>query len=126
MDAQQLVSEFLASEHGVQAAQALSAQGVGAADAQQLLSQAATAGVAHAEEQHAGLLGEHAGKSFFAAFASGLVRGDGFFKSLVDGGEGVITGRIAESMAAGSSVSRLVTATSVGDSPPSSVSTTYQ
>ena len=32
--------------------------------------------------------------------AAGLVRGDGFFKSLTDGGEGVISGRVAESLAA--------------------------
>jgi len=99
MDVQQLVSEFLASEHGSQAAQALAAQGIGADDAQQMLSQAAETAHAHVEEQNAGLLGEHAGKSFFAAFAAGLVRGDGFFQSLVAGGQGVLTGRVAESLA---------------------------
>ncbi|HEX7688902.1 MAG TPA: hypothetical protein VF453_14405 [Burkholderiaceae bacterium] len=100
MDTQQLISEFLASEHGAQAVQALGAQGIGQADAQQLLTHATGAAVDHVEEQHAGLMGEHPGKSFFAAFAAGLVRGDGFFKSLVDGGEGVITGRMAEAIAA--------------------------
>lgn len=102
MDAQQLISEFLASDHGAQAAQALSSQGFSDADTQQLLSQATEAAHAHVEEQQGsgGLMGEHAGKSFFAAFAAGLVRGDGFFKSLGEGGEGVITGRIAESLAA--------------------------
>jgi len=100
MDAQQLVSEFLASEHGAQATQALAAQGVSADDAQQLLGHAASAAYDHVEEQNAGIMGEHPGKSFFSAFAAGLVHGDGFFKSLVDGGEGVMTGRIAEAMAA--------------------------
>jgi hypothetical protein len=100
MDAQQLVSEFLASDHGAQAVQALGAQGVNESDAKQLLGQATEAVHAHAEEQGSGLLGEHAGKSFFAGLAAGLVRGDGFFKSIVDGGEGVITGRVAESLAA--------------------------
>lgn len=100
MDAQQLVSEFLASEHGAQAVQALGAQGVSEADAQQLLGTAAEAVHAHAEEQGAGLMGEHAGKSFFAGVAAGLVRGDGFFKSIVDGGEGMVSGRVAESLAA--------------------------
>lgn len=100
MDAQQLVSEFLASEHGAQAVQALAAQGIEETDARQLLGQAAEAAHAHVEEQHADLLGAHSGKSFFSAFAAGLVRGDGFFKSLVDGGEGVMTGRVAESLAA--------------------------
>jgi hypothetical protein len=101
MDAQQLISEFLASDHGAQAVQALGAQGVSEADAQQVLATATEAAHAHVEEQASGgLLGEHAGKSFFAAFAAGVVRGDGFFKSLEEGGEGVITGRIAESLAA--------------------------
>lgn len=99
MDAQQLISEFLASEHGSQAAQALAAQGYSADDTQQMLSQAAETAHAHVEEQSGGLMGDHAGKSFFAAFAAGLVRGDGFFKSLVDGGEGVLSGRVAESLA---------------------------
>jgi hypothetical protein len=99
MDTQQLISEFLASDHGAQAVQALGAQGIGETDAQQLLAHAAGAAADHVEEQHAGLMGEHPGKSFFAAFAAGLVRGDGFFKSLVDGGEGVITGRMAEAIA---------------------------
>jgi len=100
MDAQQLISEFLASEHGAQAVQALGAQGVSQSDAQQLLGQAAGSAFEHVETQNTGLLGEHAGKSFFSAFAAGLVRGDGFFKSLVDGGEGVMSGRVAESLAA--------------------------
>lgn len=100
MDVQQLVSEFLASDHGNQATQALAAQGINADDAQQMLSQAAETAHASTEEQSAGLLGEHSGKSFFAAFAAGLVRGDGFLKSLGDGGEGVLTGRVAESLAA--------------------------
>jgi hypothetical protein len=99
MDAQQLISEFLSSEHGSQATQALTNQGISPDDAQQMLSQAAQTAHDHVEEQNAGLMGEHAGKSFFAAFAAGLVRGDGFFKSLVGGGEGVLTGRIAESLA---------------------------
>jgi hypothetical protein len=100
MDTQQLISEFLGSEHGMQAAQALGQQGFSTADTQQLLAHATEAANAHVDEHHAGLLGEHAGRSFFAAFASGLVRGDGFFKSLVEGGEGVLTGRVAESIAA--------------------------
>ena len=99
MNPQQLVSEFLSSTQGTQATNALSAQGISQADSQQLLSQAATAAHEHVEEQSPGLLGDHAGKSFFTALAAGLVHGDGFFKSLVDGGEGVMTGRVAESLA---------------------------
>lgn len=101
MDAQQLVSEFLASGHGDMATQALGGQGIGVEEAQQMLSQVAQTAHGHVEEQSGGsLLGEHAGKSFSASFAAGLIRGDGFFKSLVDGGEGVLTGRVAESLAA--------------------------
>jgi hypothetical protein len=100
MDVQQLVSEFLQSDHGAQAAQALSQQGISQADTQQILGQATEAAHAHGEEQNAGVMGEHSGKSFFAAFAAGLVRGDGFFGSLVEGGEGIVSGRVAESLAA--------------------------
>jgi hypothetical protein len=99
MDTQALLSEFLSTEHGAQAMQALSDQGYSEADAQQLLGHATEAAQAHVEEQHAGLMGSHPGKSFFAAFAAGLVKGDGFFKSLEDGGEGVISARIAEAVA---------------------------
>ncbi|SAL38974.1 hypothetical protein [Caballeronia concitans] len=100
MDVQQLVSDFLSSSHGAQATQALTDQGFSPEDSQQMLSTAAETAHAHAEEQGQGLLGDHPGKSFFAAFAAGLVRGDGFFKSLGEGGEGVLTGRIAESIGA--------------------------
>jgi hypothetical protein len=100
MDAQQLVSEFLSSEHGAQARQALANQGFSPEDSQQMLGAAAETAHAHAEEQSQGLLGDHPGKSFFAAFAAGLVRGDGFMKSMEEGGEGVLTGRVAESIAA--------------------------
>ncbi|SAK72759.1 hypothetical protein AWB77_03179 [Caballeronia fortuita] len=100
MDMQQLVSEFLASEHGAQATQALTDQGFSTEDSQQMLGTAAETAHAHAEEQNAGVMGNHPGKSFFAAFAAGLVRGDGFLKSMEEGGEGILTGRIAESIAA--------------------------
>jgi hypothetical protein len=99
MNAQEMISEFLSSEHGAQAVQALGAQGVSEFEAQQLLAQAAGAAHEHVQEQSAGLMGDHPGKSFFSAFAAGLVRGDGLFKSLFDGGEGMVSGRIAESLA---------------------------
>ena len=100
MDAQQLVSEFLASDHGAQAVQALGAQGISEADAQQLLGHATEAVHDTASEQSGGLMGEHSGKSFLAGMAAGLVRGDGFFKSILDGGEGMVSGRVAEALAA--------------------------
>jgi hypothetical protein len=100
VDTAQLISEFLASDHGVQAIQALGNQRVSQDDARELLAHAAGAAAQHVETQNAGVMGEHPGKSFSAAFAAGLVHGDGFFKSLVDGGEGVIAGRVAESLGA--------------------------
>lgn len=100
MDAQQFISEFLASEHGAQAMQALDAHGISGSDAQQILGHAAEAVHTEGQQQAGGMLGEHAGRSFLSAVAAGLVRGDGFLKSIVDGGEGVVTGRVAEALAA--------------------------
>lgn len=100
MDASALFSEFMASEHGAGAADALAGLGIDPGQASQMLAHATEAAHAHVESQGAGLMGSHPGKSFFAAFASGLVRGDGFFKSLTEGGEGIITGRVAEALAA--------------------------
>ncbi|HEX7749840.1 MAG TPA: hypothetical protein VF445_13935 [Bordetella sp.] len=99
MDVQQLVAEFLASDHGSQAAQALADQGVNPDDAQQMLSQAAQAAHGHLEEQSSGLLGNRADGSFLAALASGLVHGEGLVQSLEDGGAGVLNDRVAESLA---------------------------
>ncbi|WP_295543189.1 hypothetical protein [uncultured Pseudacidovorax sp.] len=97
MDLQQLISEFAASPHGEQAMASLTAQGVDPGDAQDYLGHAVTAASEHAQAQQQG--GSGGGHSFLAGFAAGLLHGDGFFKSLVDGGEGVLTGRIAESLA---------------------------
>src|SRR5262249_26996422 len=94
-----IVSEFLNSEHGAGAANALAAQGISPEDAQGLLTHAATAGSEHVEHHGGGLLGEHAGKSFFAAFAAGLVKGHGLIGALEDGAEGMLVGRIAEALA---------------------------
>jgi hypothetical protein len=99
MDAQQLISEFLSSDHGAQATQALAAQGINADDAQQMLSHAVDVTHAHVQEQSAASEESHTGRNFFAGFAAGLVRGDGFFKSLVDGGEGILTGKVASAVA---------------------------
>lgn len=97
MDISSLASKFLESSHGQGAAAALSAQGFGADDVQQVLNHSISAGAAHVEQAHqdsGGMLGKHAGMSFFAAFASGLVKGDGVFGSLEDGAAGMIQGRI--------------------------------
>lgn len=99
MDAQQLISEFLSSEHGAQATEALAAQGINADDAQEMLSHAVDVTHAHVEEQAGGSGEAHTGRNFFASFAAGLVRGDGFFKSLLDGGEGILTGKVAAALA---------------------------
>lgn len=99
MDAQQLISEFLSSDHGAQAALALEAQGINADDAQQMLSQAVDVTHAHLQEQSETSGEEHTGRNFFAGLAAGLVRGDGFFKSLLDGGEGMLAGKVTAAIA---------------------------
>jgi hypothetical protein len=98
MDVQSFVSEFLSSGHGQGAANALAGQGISPDMAQQVLSHAAAAGHSHAEEHHAGILGSHPGMSFFAAFAAGIVKGDGFIDAIGDGVEGVLVARVTEAI----------------------------
>jgi hypothetical protein len=95
------INEFMASGQGASALGALQSQGLDPSMAQQVLQHAAVAAHGHVEQvsQSAGILGNHPGKSFFAAFAAGLIKGDGIWGSLKDGGEGVLTGRIAEFVA---------------------------
>lgn len=99
MDVQQLISEFLSSEHGAQATQALTAQGINYNDAQQMLGQAVEVAHGTAQQQSEASGTEHTGRNFFAGLASGLFRGDGFFKSLLDGGEGILTGKVTATLA---------------------------
>jgi hypothetical protein len=97
-----LVDKFLGSSHGQKAKQALLDQGMSDDDATTFLSHATKAGADHVHE-HAvnhGLMGEHAGRDFFAAFAAGIVKGDGVFASLGDGFEGALVGRITEAACA--------------------------
>jgi hypothetical protein len=102
MDIAHLVRSFMSSEHGQQAAAALADQGFDQGQVQQILHHSVHAGAQHVEQAHkdSGLLGEHAGMSFFAAFASGLIRGDGVMGSLEDGAAGVVIGRITEALTA--------------------------
>ncbi len=100
MDAQALLQEFLASSHGQQATAALQAQGVSPEDAQTYIAHATEVAHSHVTEQGGGLLGAHPGRNFFAALASGLVRGDGLWGSIKDGLEGTLSGRITETIAA--------------------------
>jgi len=103
MDIESLVQKFLGSEHGQQAAAALAQQGFGEDQVQEILGHTARAGAQHVEQQHkdsGGLFGEHAGMSFFAAFASGLIKGDGVVGSLEDGAAGILVGRITEALTA--------------------------
>lgn len=115
MDARQLAREFLASDQGARALDGLRAQGIDDATAQQLLGHAAEAAHAQAEEHHGG-------RNFFAAFAAGLVSGDGFLKSLVDGGEGMLTGRVAGSMASRAGVDASTASTLASAATPFLVS----
>jgi hypothetical protein len=101
MNVQELFQTFLASSQGREAMAALQAQGISAADAESHLGHATEAAHDHVHD-HAhsgGLLGEHPGRSFFAAFAAGLIKGDGVMGALADGMEGVVVGRVAEYLA---------------------------
>jgi hypothetical protein len=95
------IDEFMASGQGAGALGALQAQGLDPNTAQNVLQHAAAAAHGHVESvsQGSGILGAHPGTSFFAAFAAGMIKGDGIWGSIVDGGEGVLTGRIAEAVA---------------------------
>jgi len=44
-------------------------------------------------------LGAHLGRNFFAAFAAGVVKGDGLLGSMKDGLEGALSGRLVEALA---------------------------
>jgi len=99
MDAQQMLEEFLGSSHGQSAMADLQAQGHSPEAAAQYLAHATEAAHAHVQEQGSGLLGAHPGRNFLAAFASGLVKGDGLWGSMKDGLEGVLGGRVAEAIA---------------------------
>ena len=99
MDAQALLQEFMSSEHGQGATAALASQGISPEDANQYLQHAVEAAHAHVQEQGEGILGAHMGRNFFAAFASGLVKGDGLMGSLKDGLEGGVGGRVVEALA---------------------------
>lgn len=95
-----LVQKFLGSSHGAQAKQALLDQGMSDDEATSFLSTATEAGAQHVHD-HAesnGFLGEHPGRNFFAAFAAGIVKGDGVLGSLGDGFEGALVGRITEAV----------------------------
>jgi hypothetical protein len=100
MNIQSLVQTFLQSSHGQEAAASLAQAGFGDEQVEEILSHAATAGAEHVEAHHesSGLLGKHAGTSFFAAFAAGLVKGDGIVGALEDGVVGVVIGRITEAL----------------------------
>jgi hypothetical protein len=98
MEVEAMINEFLGSEHGQGALSALTSQGVSGDDATAYLSHAAAAGHAHVQEQGSGLLGEHAGRNFFAAFAAGIVKGDGILGSIGDGAEGMLVGRVTEAL----------------------------
>jgi hypothetical protein len=95
------INEFTASAHGRDAMDALAQNGIVGQDAENVIQHAAAAAHAHVEDhaQSSGILGAHPGRSFFAAFAAGLLKGDGVFGSIADGAEGVVSGRIAEAIA---------------------------
>jgi hypothetical protein len=100
MDLEPLIGKFMASEQGQQAMAALQQKGIPADAAQSYLGHSLDAVQAHVND-HAdsqGILGDHPGKSFFAAFASGMLKGDGVMGSLEDGAAGVVSGRVVEAL----------------------------
>lgn len=98
MDLEALAQNFIGSSQGKQALAALQEKGIPADAATTYLSHTVAAVGQHTEDhaQSHGLLGDHPGKSFFAAFASGLVKGDGVMGALEDGAAGVVTARVVE------------------------------
>lgn len=101
MEIAELASQFLASDHGRAAISALGAShGIDASSAEALLGHAAAAGASHVNDHHeaGGLFGEHTGRNFFAAFAAGLVQGDGLLAALEDGAIGALVGRVTEAL----------------------------
>lgn len=98
MDVEELTRTFLASEHGQQALAALTQQGISEDDATTMLGHAAQAGADHVHDhaESSGILGEHPGRNFFAAFAAGLVKGDSVTDALEDGAAGVLTAKVTE------------------------------
>jgi hypothetical protein len=103
MDIESMAQDFLQSDQGANASAALTQQGLGPDQVQEILAHSARAGAEHVEQAHqdnGGILGEHAGLGFFAAFAAGVVRGDGIAGSLEDGALGVVIARITEALTA--------------------------
>ncbi len=101
MEISELAAKFLGSEEGRAAVSALgSSHGIDATAAESLLGHAAEAGGAHVNNHHeaGGLFGEHAGRNFFAAFAAGIVNGDGLLGALEDGAIGALVGRVTEAL----------------------------
>lgn len=94
------MQKFLNSSHGHQAKQKLLDQGMSEDEANIFLAHATQASADHVHEhaERHGFLGEHPGRNFFAAFAAGVVKGDGVLGSLGDGFEGALVGRITEAV----------------------------
>lgn len=98
MDVQELISTFMQSSHGQSALSALTAQGHSETDAAAYLGHGVNAAHDHVHDHatEGGILGAHPGRSFFAAFAAGLVRGDSVLQALEDGAAGVVSAKITE------------------------------
>lgn len=121
MDFTALLEKFLASSHGQNAAAALSDQGISGDDAQTILAHSISAGAAHVEQAHTdggGLFGAHSGTSFLAAFAFGMIRGNGVLGSLEVGAVGVIQGRIVELLTSQMGMSSTAAAAAAGATAP--------
>jgi hypothetical protein len=107
---EEIMQNFLGSSQGQSALQALSARGYDNDTAQTILNHAVngasehlSAQTANAEKPEVGLFnifGGHAGRDMFLGAVSGLLKGDGFGGAIKDGGAALLTGHIAEYLAA--------------------------
>src|SRR5262245_20565892 len=93
---EQMMSGFLASPQAQQAVQALGAKGFTPDQVQQIMAHASGAAAHGMAKQTAGhaepavglfnIFGGHAGREFLMGAVTGLLRGDGIFGALKDGG----------------------------------------
>jgi hypothetical protein len=101
-----LAASFTQSPQGIQALQQLQAQGFAVPQAQAMLGAALPAaaeamrGAARGDRRMLNLSESNYVMNFTAAAVSGLIRGEGFMGSAIDGLQGVVGGYVAQAIAA--------------------------
>lgn len=106
-----MLGTFLSSAQGQQAAQALSARGIGQGQIQQILSAAFPAATSSLGKQASSkspnepelgmfdLLGGHPGQAFLIGAATSMMRGEGMMDAAQDGAMSVVGAHVAEVIA---------------------------